>query len=73
MRTEIIKRQNADEEFRVKNACEKSCVLFAYLNLTFAYLFLCENNKSLFKNRKIRNSTKPRTTLIFTVFYVLRK
>ena len=44
--------ENADKEFGFKNACEKSCVLFSCLNLTFAYLFLCEMNKSSFKNRK---------------------
>ena len=48
----ISSEKNADKEFGVKNACEKSCVLFSYLNLTFAYLFLCEINKSSFKNRK---------------------
>ena len=48
----ILSDKNADKEFGVENACEKSCVHFSYLNLTFAYLFLCEINKSSFKNRK---------------------
>ena len=48
----MLSDKNADEEFGFENACEKSCVLFSYLNLTFAYLFLCEMNKSSFKNRK---------------------